>query len=41
MLAITKETAYEVCIIKDTNGNFIDECSSGEEIIAGVDGNRE
>ena len=40
MLAITKETAYEVCIIKDTNGNCIDECSSGEEIIAGVDGNK-
>ena len=40
MLAITKETAYEACIIKDTNGNCIDECSSGEEIIAGVDGNK-
>ena len=40
MLAITKETAYEVCIIKDNNGNCIDECSSGEEIIAGVYGNQ-
>ena len=40
MLAITKETAYEVCIIKDDNGNCIDKCSSGEDIIFGVYGNQ-
>ena len=40
MLAITKETAYEICIIKDDTGNCIDECATGEEIIAGVYGNQ-
>ena len=40
MLAITKETAYEVCIFKDDNDNCIEKCSSGEDIITGVYGNQ-
>ena len=39
MLAITNETAYRICFIKDTNGNCSDECSSGN-IILDVNGNR-
>ena len=39
MLAITKETAYEVCIIKDSSGNCISTCTSGK-IIEDVNGNK-
>ena len=39
MLAITKETAYEICFIKDSNtGNCLDTCSNGY-INVGVNGN--
>ena len=41
MLAITKETAYEACFIKDeTNNKCISECSSGTTLVLDVDGNK-
>ena len=41
MIAITKETAYRICLIKDINdnNNCIDECDSNN-IIYDVDGNK-
>ena len=39
MLAITKESAYEICIIKDDSGNCIKECTSGN-IKVDIDGNK-
>ena len=38
MLAITKESAYEVCIIQDNSGNCIRECSG--TIVYDVNGNK-
>ena len=40
MLAITKDKAYEICIIKDSNGNCISQCPSGQSIILDIDGNK-
>ena len=40
MLAITKESAYRICLIKDSNGNCIDECSQSDNIIHDVEGNK-
>ena len=41
MLAITKETAYEVCFIKDeVNNKCISECPSGTELVLDVAGNK-
>ena len=39
MLAITKESAYQICFIKDSSGNCISECSSNN-IILDIDGNK-
>ena len=39
MLAITEESAFEVCIIKDSNGNCKSQCSTGK-IIEDVNGNK-
>ena len=33
MLAITNETAYRICFIKDSSGNCIDSCSEGSIIV--------
>ena len=40
MLAITKETAYRICFIKDNNGDCIDECSNPYNIILDINGNK-
>ena len=41
MLAITKETAYEVCFIKDElNNKCISECSASTKLVLDVDGNK-
>ena len=39
MLAITKESAYRICFIKDNNNSCINECSS-DNIIHDIDGNK-
>ncbi len=39
MLAITKQTAYRICPIQDSNGECIEDCSSGN-LILDVDGNK-
>ena len=39
MLAITKETAYKICIIKDNYNNCIEECPFNNKILD-VDGNK-
>ena len=40
MLAITKTTAYEICLIKDSSGNCISQCSTdSSKVVLDVDGN--
>ena len=39
MLAITKQTAYRICPIQDSNGECIEDCLSGN-LILDVDGNK-
>ena len=38
MLAITKTSAYKICIIPDSNNNCLEKCSSGN-LVLDVDGN--
>ena len=40
MLAITEKTAYQICALKDKEGNCVEECPHGQKIIFDVDGNK-
>ena len=39
MLAITKESAYQICIIKDNNGECIEKCPEGNNLVLDLNGN--
>ena len=40
MLAITDKTAYRICAIQDASRSCIDECSSDQNILFDIDGNK-